>query len=67
LAAVPVTYVAFDLLWQARSLLRSPYTQRRALLDGLALAAEHVSMPPSPARPAPWSTRAATLGWRASY
>jgi bifunctional non-homologous end joining protein LigD len=47
LAAVPVTYVAFDLLWQARSLLRSPYVQRRALLDGLALAAEHVSVPPS--------------------
>jgi bifunctional non-homologous end joining protein LigD len=46
LAAVPVTYVAFDLLWQARSLLRSPYSQRRALLDGLALAAEHVSVPP---------------------
>jgi bifunctional non-homologous end joining protein LigD len=46
-AAVPVTYVAFDLLWQARSLLRSPYGQRRALLDGLALAAEHVSVPPA--------------------
>ena len=26
-AAVPVTYVAFDLLWRARSLLRSPYAQ----------------------------------------
>jgi len=46
-AVVPVTYVAFDLLWQARSLLRSPYSQRRALLDGLALAAEHVSVPPA--------------------
>jgi bifunctional non-homologous end joining protein LigD len=47
-AAVPVTYVAFDLLWQARrSLLRSPFAQRRALLDGLALAAEHVSVPPA--------------------
>ncbi len=46
-AAIPVTYVAFDLLWQARSLLRSPYGQRRALLDGLALAAEHVSVPPA--------------------
>ena len=46
-AAVPVTYVAFDLLWQARSLLRRPYAQRRALLDGLALAAEHVSVPPA--------------------
>ena len=30
-AAVPVTFIAFDLLWQAgRSLLRSPYAQRRA-------------------------------------
>jgi bifunctional non-homologous end joining protein LigD len=37
-AAVPVTYVAFDLLWQARSLLRSAYAQRRALLDGLSAA-----------------------------
>jgi bifunctional non-homologous end joining protein LigD len=46
-AAVPVTYVAFDLLWQARSLLRSPYAQRRALLDDLGLAAEHVSVPPA--------------------
>jgi bifunctional non-homologous end joining protein LigD len=46
-AAIPVTYVAFDVLWQARSPLRSPYGQRRALLDGLALAAEHVSVPPA--------------------
>jgi bifunctional non-homologous end joining protein LigD len=44
-AAIPVTYVA--VLWQARSPLRSPYGQRRALLDGLALAAEHVSVPPA--------------------
>ena len=47
-AAVPVTYIAFDLLRQAsRSLLRSPYAQRRALLDGLALAGEHLSVPPA--------------------
>jgi bifunctional non-homologous end joining protein LigD len=46
-AAVPVTYVAFDLLWQARSLLRRPYAQRRALLDGLGLAAGHLSVPPA--------------------
>jgi ATP-dependent DNA ligase len=46
--AVPVTYIAFDLLWQAsRSLLRSPYVQRRALLDGLALAVERLSVPPA--------------------
>jgi bifunctional non-homologous end joining protein LigD len=47
-AAVPVTYVAFDLLWQAgRALLRSPYALRRALLDGLALTAGHLSVPPA--------------------
>ena len=47
-AAVPVTYLAFDLLWQAsRSLLRGPYAQRRALLDGLALAGERLSVPPA--------------------
>jgi bifunctional non-homologous end joining protein LigD len=48
IAAVPVTFIAFDLLWRAsRSLLDRPYGQRRALLDGLGLAAEHVSVPPS--------------------
>ena len=48
IAAVPVTFIAFDLLHQAsRSLLRSPYAQRRALLDDLALAEEHVSVPPA--------------------
>ena len=47
-AAVPVTFIAFDVLWQAsRSLLRSPYAQRRALLDGLGLAADHLSVPPA--------------------
>jgi hypothetical protein len=47
-AAVPVTFIAFDLLWQAsRSLLRNPYAQRRALLDGLGLAADHLSVPPA--------------------
>jgi bifunctional non-homologous end joining protein LigD len=48
IAAVPVTFIAFDLLWQAsRSLLRSPYAQRRALLDGLGLAVDHLSVPPA--------------------
>jgi hypothetical protein len=43
-AAVPLTFIAFDLLRQAsRSLLRSPYAQRRALLDGLGLAADNIS------------------------
>jgi ATP-dependent DNA ligase len=41
-AAVPVTFIAFDLPWQAsRSLLRGPYAKRRALLDGLGLTEEH--------------------------
>src|SRR5580698_5736984 len=67
-AAVPVTYIAFDLLWQAsRSLLRSPYAQRRALLDGLALAGERLSVPPAfPGRVAPWLTPAANSASRAS-
>ncbi len=48
IAAVPLTFIAFDLLRQAsRSLLPSPYAQRRALLDGLTLAADHLSVPPS--------------------
>jgi bifunctional non-homologous end joining protein LigD len=47
-AAVPVTFIAFDLLWQAsRSLLRSPCAERRALLDGLGLAEESLSVPPA--------------------
>jgi hypothetical protein len=38
----------FDLLQQAsRSLLHSPYAQRRVLLDGLALTEEHLSIPPA--------------------
>jgi bifunctional non-homologous end joining protein LigD len=47
-SAVPVSYVAFDLLHQAgRSLLRNPYAQRRALLDALGLEAGSVSVPPA--------------------
>lgn len=47
-AAVPVTYIAFDLLYQAgRSLLRNPYAQRRAMLDTLGLAAAHIAVPPA--------------------
>lgn len=47
-AAVPVTYVAFDLLHQAgRSLLANPYAQRRALLDNLGLTAPHIAVPPA--------------------
>jgi len=46
--AVPVSYVAFDLMHQAgRSLLRNPYAQRRAMLDALGLDSGTVSVPPS--------------------
>lgn len=38
-ATVPVTYLVFDVLHRdGRSLLTTPYAERRALLDGLALA-----------------------------
>jgi bifunctional non-homologous end joining protein LigD len=47
-SAVPVAYVAFDLLHQAgRSLLRNPYGQRRAMLDALGLDSDSVSVPPA--------------------
>lgn len=47
-AAVPATYVAFDLLRRAgRSLLTNPYAQRRALLDDLAPGAGAVTIPPA--------------------
>lgn len=48
LAAIPVTYVAFDLLHTAsRDLLGNPYEQRRALLDALGLDREHLIVPPA--------------------
>jgi bifunctional non-homologous end joining protein LigD len=48
LAAVPVTFVVFDLLQAGRrSLLGNPYRQRRALLDGLELRAPGVEVPPA--------------------
>jgi bifunctional non-homologous end joining protein LigD len=47
-SAVPVSYVAFDLLQRAgRSLLRNPYSQRRAMLDALGLESGTVSVPPA--------------------
>jgi bifunctional non-homologous end joining protein LigD len=47
-AAVPATYVAFDLLHRAgRTLLANPYAQRRALLDDLAPANGPVTIPPA--------------------
>jgi bifunctional non-homologous end joining protein LigD len=47
-ATVPVSYLAFDLLWlNGRPLLDLPYVQRRALLDGLELAAGSWQVPPA--------------------
>jgi bifunctional non-homologous end joining protein LigD len=47
-AAVPATYVAFDMLHRAgRPLLGNPYAQRRALLDDLAPGAGAVTIPPA--------------------
>ncbi len=45
---VPVSYLAFDLLWlNGRSLLDLPYSQRRALLEGLGLTGPNWQVPPS--------------------
>jgi bifunctional non-homologous end joining protein LigD len=47
-AQVPVSYLAFDLLCQdGRPLLDAPYSERRALLDGLGLNGRHCQTPPS--------------------
>jgi bifunctional non-homologous end joining protein LigD len=47
-AQIPVSYVAFDLLWlDGRPLLDQPYTQRRELLEGLGLQSGHWQVPPS--------------------
>ena len=46
-SAVPVSYLAFDLLWLAgRSLLDAPYGERRVLLDGLDLHGASGDTPP---------------------
>jgi bifunctional non-homologous end joining protein LigD len=47
-AAVPVTFMAFDLLvLEHRSLLRSPYEDRRELLEGLFHGHAPVAVPPA--------------------
>jgi len=47
-AQVPVTYLAFDLLWlEGRSLLDLPYSRRRELLEGLGLNGANWQVPPS--------------------
>ena len=48
LASVPVTYLAFDLLFlDSQPLLDQPYTERRALLEQLNLNGRHWQTPPS--------------------
>jgi bifunctional non-homologous end joining protein LigD len=45
---VPVTYLAFDLLWHdGRLLFRVPYAERRGYLDGLDLNGRRWQTPPS--------------------
>jgi bifunctional non-homologous end joining protein LigD len=47
-AAVPVTYLVFDLVHiDGQVLLRDPYARRRARLDDLALAGQGMGVPPS--------------------
>ena len=47
-AAVPVHYLVFDVMHiDGRTLLRTPYAQRRALLEDLDLAGTFVDVPPS--------------------
>ncbi|MBV9592262.1 MAG: non-homologous end-joining DNA ligase [Actinobacteria bacterium] len=47
-AAVPVTFVAFDLLrLDGHQLLREPYDHRRELLESLELVAEHLLIAPA--------------------
>jgi bifunctional non-homologous end joining protein LigD len=48
LAAVPVTYLAFDIVYlNGQHLIHEPYLRRRAILEDLRLAGEHVHVPPS--------------------
>jgi bifunctional non-homologous end joining protein LigD len=47
-AQIPVSYLAFDVLWLNGSpLLDRPYTERRQLLDGLGLDGGRWQVPPS--------------------
>jgi bifunctional non-homologous end joining protein LigD len=47
-AQIPVSYLAFDLLWlDGRSLLEKQYVQRREVLDGLGLQGSRWQVPPS--------------------
>lgn len=47
-ATVPVSYLAFDLLWRdGQPLIERPYADRRAGLDGLGLSGGNWQAPPS--------------------
>ncbi len=47
-AEMPVSYLAFDLLWLGwHGLLSEPYADRRALLEGLGLDGTRFQVPPS--------------------
>jgi bifunctional non-homologous end joining protein LigD len=46
-AEVPVTYLAFDLLYEGEPLFDRPYRERRARLDSLGLDGSHWQTPPA--------------------
>ncbi len=47
-AAVPVTYLVFDIMYaDGQSLTGEPYVRRRAILDAQPVAGPHVHIPPS--------------------
>ena len=47
-ASVPVSYLAFDLLWRDdKSLTEQPYSERREALDGLGLGGGNWQAPPA--------------------
>jgi bifunctional non-homologous end joining protein LigD len=47
-AAVPVTYLVFDIMYSGgQPLISEPYAQRRAILEAQPLAGPHVHVPPS--------------------
>ena len=47
-AAIPVTYLVFDIMYaDGQSLTGQPYRQRRAILDAQPVAGPHVHIPPS--------------------
>jgi len=48
MAETPVAYLVFDVLYlDGKSTMRLPYTERRALLEGLPIAGPSIQVPPS--------------------